>query len=251
MMMADLPPDVSIVGHRCRTYPRDRTNEDTVAALRSVAEIDGAWCEIDTWTLADGTRIVFHDTEWRRVADPHTLPRSLPKKVKNATWDQVRKIRTRGGEKIPRLKHMLRLGARLEVPLIVEVKNTLGGITDLLGPDQLEDVWFYQTPSPTSCKLGQIDALAADGATVGVKTRAECPLSPEEIAEHGSFVADKVNALLADDAALTQAYLDLGLTVLPQKVGRTKAPALVEAGVKHLVVNHPSKALSWEFPSPS
>lgn len=251
MMMADLPADVTIVGHRCRTYPRERTNEDTAAALRAVAKLEGAWCEIDTWTLADGTRIVFHDTEWRRVADPDTLPAGLPKKVKNATWAQVKKIRTRGGEKIPRLERMLRLGARLEVPLVVEVKNTLGGITDLLDPAGLEGVWFYQTPSPPGCRLRQIDSLAEDGATVGVKTRTDCALSPEEIAEHGSFVADKASALLADDAALTQEYLDLGLTVLPQKVGRTKSPALVEAGVRHLVVNHPSKAMDWTFPGTS
>ncbi len=251
MMLSDLPTEipaeVQVVGHRCRTYPRHRTNEDTRVALRDTAELDGVWCEIDTWTLADGVRIVWHDNDWKRVADRSTLPKGLPTRVQDATWDQVRHIRTKGGERVARLRQMTNLAAWMQMPLIVEIKNGLGDLRNLAS---LDNVWWYQAPSPGSCRLGGIDALAAAGSVVGVKTSPGCPMTPYEIAGHGSFVADRGEDLLADDGALTQAYLDEGLEVMPQLAGHDHADDLIAAGVTHLIVNRPRSAVNWTWPTP-
>ena len=92
-----------LIGHRCRTYDPAVTNEDTVAALIDTSGVAGAWCEVDAWTLADGTVIIWHDATWGRVANHATLPARLQpsSRVKDATWAQVSQIRTKGGNPSP------------------------------------------------------------------------------------------------------------------------------------------------------
>src|SRR6476660_7271114 len=71
---ADAVAGSFILGHRCRTYDPAVTNEDTVTALIDTSAVPAATCEVDAWTLRDGTVIIWHDSTWGRVSDHATLP---------------------------------------------------------------------------------------------------------------------------------------------------------------------------------
>jgi hypothetical protein len=118
-----------LIGHRCRTGDSLYTKENTVAALRDVSTVPGAMCEIDVWRLSDGTNIVWHDPTWERVADPATLPDGVDPTdpVTQATSAQVSQIRTKGGQPVARLGWMIRAAGEYDVPLIVEIQNSISG----------------------------------------------------------------------------------------------------------------------------
>src|SRR3712207_6738775 len=97
---ADALSGSSLIGHRCRTYDRAVTNENTVVALQDTAAgAPGAYCEIDVYRISDGTFIVWHDPTWSRVANHATLPKEIAPtdRVVNATREQIAGIKTKGG----------------------------------------------------------------------------------------------------------------------------------------------------------
>lgn len=237
--------DVDLVGHRCRLYAAERTKENTLPAMRSTGKVEDAWCEIDMWRLKDGTHIVWHDPTWRRVADPETLPRGLPAKVKDATWPQVRQIRTMGGARVPTLERMLRESRKLEMTVVVEIKNSVGDAAALAEHPR---VWWYKAPAPVpECKLGALVRLRDAGARTGVKTSPwpECHLTPEQIAGFGTFVVENANDLAEDDGALLEDYREQGLRVIPKPVKRTKASQMACLGIDRVMVAKPKKAATW------
>ncbi|CUR55905.1 exported hypothetical protein [metagenome] len=224
-------------GHRCRTYAT-ATNENTVTALRLVAK-SGVGCEIDVWSLEAGRcYVVVHDRTWTRVADPATLV-GIPASVPATTCAQARQIRTKGGQPVPRLNAMLVNAARYDVPLLIELRN--GMDPAILTRLQGADVAWYQAPSPT-CRLGAIDALAAAGAMVGIKDKADCPMAPEQVAAHARFIADHIADITTDSVA---AFAALGVEQMPMMVSRAGWVKASAAGARAFIVNHPRQAVEW------
>jgi glycerophosphoryl diester phosphodiesterase len=237
-----------VIGHRCRVYDRDVTVENTLEALEHVSRLrPRAWCEIDAWRIADGTLVVWHDATWTRVSDPATRPGDLPDRVAQATWQQVKKVRTRGGAKVPTLRKMIRRSGELGVQLVIEVKNGLPEPQrwTSFAAEQGARVRWYQAPSPTSCRLASIDALAELGAVTGVKTdtTGACPMTPEEVAGHGSFVAEDTVRITAE---VVEEYAAVGVQVWPKRSNKSSWTRMLEAGVTRLIVPNPRQALRWQ-----
>ncbi len=246
----DTLPGETLLGHRCRIYDNARTKENTVAALRSVSKISGAACEIDVWTLADGTAVVWHDPTWGRVADPDTLPAGVDKRtpVPEATWAQVKAIRTKGGAKVPTLRKMIAAAGRHAVTLNVEIRNLLSDPDHWVAVAQRRsaDVQYYQLANQTTCTFGQVARLAKAGATIGLKLggpHGPCQPTPKQIQATGA-------AWVTEDAArVTPSYAAAlhgrGVKVYARSVDETNAAALLDAGADRLLVNRPRRALTW------
>jgi hypothetical protein len=242
-------PGDHVLGHRCRMYDRTVSNENTPVALADTAGVPGAMCEIDAVKIADGTVIVWHDNNWKRVADPNTLPAGVnpEDRVVNATWAQVSSIRTRGGQPVPRLQDMIDAAAQYDIPLVVEARNALPDPAGLVSyaTGVGADVRYYQQ-LPMTCKTRLLDGFRAAGAKVGVKILSACPdITPAQLADmHITFTQQVASSL-------TNQYLgDMnrrGIAVGVLNGGMTEAFAedLVKRGVSRVLLDHPRDALTW------
>ena len=244
---ADALAGNKLIGHRCRTYPPAVTNENTVAALLDTARVAGAWCEVDAWTIADGTVIVWHDSTWGRVAIHDTLPAGVEPSslVADATWDQVAQIRTKGGRPVARLERMINLSGRHDVPLLVDIKNSLESPSTwvTLAGARGARVRYYHPEGP-GCRTTVLDEMREAGARIGLKLDRTTPcLSPEEMQARGmSFVN-------LPPVKVTSAYSDElrahGISVYAGGAARANARTLLSEGAARLVVNRPHAARTW------
>ena len=236
-----------LIGHRCRTYDRAVTNEDTVAALVDTSRVAGAWCEVDAWTIADGTVIIWHDSTWGRVADHDTLPAGVEPSslVKDATWDQVSQIRTKGGRPVPQLGRMIDVSGGRGVPLVVDIRNTIAS------PETWVDRAIasgarvrYYTPEAPECRTTVLDRMHDAGAPIGLKLGAASPcLTPEQMESRGiSFVNQPGKTVTA---AYSEELLAHGIKVYAGGVSRLNARSLLRKGATRLVVNRPRAASNW------
>ena len=184
-------PGDHVLGHRCRTYENRVTNENTVESLRDTSEMPGAICEIDSVTIADGTVIVVHDGTWRRTADASTLPAGVTResRVVNATWAQVRQIRTKGGEPIPRLEDMIVAAGQYDIGMYVDMRNRIPNPSFFVNlANQVgADVGYYQLLQG-NCSHGNTDRMRDAGARIGVKLLGECPTTPAQMQAMGGDV---------------------------------------------------------------
>ena len=195
-------------GHRCREYPADRTNENTILALRAAGRA-GVGCESDTPRIAgdDGTpaagiSVIYHDmNQLTRVTSAESRAEAgVPDDatIRDVTLHQFSLLRTKGGEALPTLRQFIRSASRHQIPTMIELKWTpahpenVARLVRRFGGGPF--ISFYQQPQrvdgPHPCSLRGARALISAGLRVGIKQRAGCPMSMEDIAAGGfSFVA--------------------------------------------------------------
>jgi hypothetical protein len=196
MTAADMPPVAPIYGHRCL---QGDGKENTLEALDRVArKMQQPACEIDAWRLSDGRWVVVHDPTWRRTIDPATIPAGTPAKVKDSTWDQVRKMRTKAGRQVPTLKRFLNQAEDQGVKLLVEVKN--------MTPDALltnhPEVWSYRQAKASDCSTDAITTMVQAGYPTGYK-EGPCEFTVQQVIDLGvGLAAYHTSHLMADDAAV-------------------------------------------------
>lgn len=91
--------------------------ENTLAAFRRalVRRVDGI--ELDVQVTRDGVPVVFHDADLFRLT-------GVRGPVSSRTWRELKKLRVRGREPIPRLADVLRLTRRR---IVVQVELKAGG----------------------------------------------------------------------------------------------------------------------------
>ena len=88
-----------IIAHRGASVERP---ENTLAAFRRALGLDVDGIELDVPVTRDGMPVVFHDPTLRRMT-------GTPGRIAALTWAQLRPLRIRGSEPIPRLVDVLRL----------------------------------------------------------------------------------------------------------------------------------------------
>lgn len=243
-------PGDHVLGHRCRTaYDPAATNENTVAALRDTAGVPGAICEIDVYRISDGTLIVWHDATWNRVADHRTLPAGVgPRdRIVQATAAQVRQIRTKGGEPVPTLEEMIAAAGQYDIPLVVDIRNSLGTNASrlvTLANQRGADVRYYQLVR-SSCNTGQIDRFRAVGATVGIKLLGQCPMTPAQIAAKGASFTQELSFRLTDAYLAEMNRRSIQVGVLDRGMTEVTAESLENRGVSKFLLDAPRDALTW------
>lgn len=237
-----------LLGHRCRTYPAERTNENTVAALASVSRVARAWCEVDVRTIADGTVIIWHDDTWQRVADHATLPSGVApgSLVKDATWAQVRQIRTKGGKPVPTLGRMMKASGNRGVPLVVEIKDSLSSPRTWIKRARRHGarVRYYQDQF-SSCEMPALDRMRNAGARIGLKIgdTFACEMTPAQMQAEGlSFLSLPGHMVTSDYTSQLSAR---GIKVYSRGATEDNARALLANGAARLLVNGPRAAATW------
>ena len=236
-----------IMGHRCRDWGTDNahTNENTVAALRYVAENSpGAGCEIDIWRLHDGGIVVQHDPTWTRTIDPATMVGVSPNVV-DATSAQVARMRTKGGQPVPTLQQMIVASGQNHVPLLIETKNyTVDPSWVTFARQQGVTAWWYHSPSPThACWTVMLDRIRPTGAVVGMKGTRSCDyLSPAQVRQQGTFLVTNVQTWTK---AQVQTYRNLGVMLSPYLVQPEGLANIVSKGARMVIVPDTAVAAAW------
>jgi hypothetical protein len=245
---AQAMPGSQLLGHRCQTKDPARTIENTVAALREVASVRGVTCEIDVWELADGTVIVWHDNTWGRVADHSTLPAGIrpTDRVQNATWSQVRQIRTKGGQPVATLTAMIDASAQYQVPLVTEIRNSIPNPVQLVSYARQRgaSVSYYQFPT-ASCGTGQIDKMYAAGARVGIKSigSQSCRVTLDMLRnKHASFITD---VHTKGTPTYTRQLASIGVAFYAMGASGDTAKRAIANGAEKVMVNQPKLAATW------
>lgn len=246
-------PGGQILGHRCKTWPPTQvseTNENTVVALEDTAGVAGAACEIDVWRISDGTLIVWHDSTWGRVADHSTLPAGVSPSdpVRQATWQQVSQIRTKGGAPVPTLRRMIERAAALGVPLVVEIRNVIPDPAAVVGWASTANatVSYYKLPTGTNCDAPILVKMYAAGARIGWKMpgpRSLCKPTAQMMRNRSvTFNSQSLEVS-------TKAYLDEmnahGIETYVRGAGRYSAPEVLANGAARVLVNEPRLAAKW------
>lgn len=236
---------LKIVGHRCSDYKPQNNHENTLKALRKVAKLDSnVWCELDTQQSSDGWQFVWHDPTWKRVADPDTV-RGLPSLVGDTTRDQIRGVRTTGGDKVPGLAKFIKVAGRLDVNLMIEVKNAISHPKKWLKRAKRAGikVRWYQDLNAKTCTADKLGGLAKHGAVIGGKSMDTCPLTPETAADLGfSFVS--VTPSEVTKKGMMKRFRKA--KVKPWVRGATKAnwDQLQAKGVPSILVTDPAEAVN-------
>lgn len=101
-----------IIAHRGASAERP---ENTLAAFRRALALDVDGIELDVQVTRDGVPVVFHDSSLRRLTGATGL-------IAGKTWAELRLLRVRGREPIPRLADVLRLTRGLAV-VQIELKS--------------------------------------------------------------------------------------------------------------------------------
>jgi glycerophosphoryl diester phosphodiesterase len=114
----EVSDSVTIAAHRGAA---GKAPENTLAAMRQAIEDRTDWIEIDVQESADGEVVVFHDSDFMKLA-------GVPLKVWDATLEEIRAIDIGSwfglqfaGERVPTLREVLEL-ARGKVRVVIELK---------------------------------------------------------------------------------------------------------------------------------
>lgn len=91
--------------------------ENSLAAFARSYALGIRYLETDARVTADGVCVAFHDSSLRRMV-------GLPGRVESLSWDQLRRVRLRGGAQVPRLDDVL--AAFPDARFTVDLKDTRG-----------------------------------------------------------------------------------------------------------------------------
>ncbi len=108
-----------IIAHRGASAERP---ENTLAAFRRALALDADGIELDVHLTRDGVPVVFHDATLRRLT-------GVSGRIAGKTWAELRALRVRGREPIPRLVDVLRLTRGLAV---VQIELKAGPVTPVI-----------------------------------------------------------------------------------------------------------------------
>jgi hypothetical protein len=191
--------------------------------------------------------IVWHDSTWGRVADHATLPAGVEPtdQVKNATWAQVSKIRTKGGQPVATLESMIAASGQYHVPLYVEIRNSVPNPAALVSSARQHgaSVSYYQFPS-ASCGTGQVDKMYQAGARVGLKAiGSQCQVTPQLAqSKHASFITQYYQAATP---TYTSQLRSVGCAFFAMGAAGTSAKNALANGAAKVMVNQPRTAATW------
>jgi glycerophosphoryl diester phosphodiesterase len=108
-----------IIAHRGASAERP---ENTLAAFRRALALDVDGIELDVHVTRDGVPVVFHDPALRRMT-------GAAGRISGKTWTDLRTLRIRNTEPIPRLVDVLRLTRGLAV---VQIEMKSGPVAPLV-----------------------------------------------------------------------------------------------------------------------
>lgn len=162
--------DVKIIAHRGVT---EDAIENTVESLEAAKAKNADYVELDVQQLKDGTLIVFHDPNFKRLTN-------LNKKVGEVTWEEIQHIPLIEDDLIsyiPRFDEYLEVAAAIDQPLLIEIKanpsddaNFVQSVLDTVNNSSLnkEDVLYQSLSKESILKIKELQPEAYTGYIIGI-----------------------------------------------------------------------------------
>jgi glycerophosphoryl diester phosphodiesterase len=108
-----------IIAHRGASSERP---ENTLAAFRRAIALESDGIELDVQVTRDGVPVVFHDASLRRLT-------GTSGQLSHKSWPDLRRLKVRGTESIPRLADVLRLTRGL---IVVQIEMKSGPVAPIV-----------------------------------------------------------------------------------------------------------------------
>ena len=124
--------------------------ENTLAACARSAALGVRYLEIDVRATADGRVVAFHDTGLARLA-------GVRARLADLSWDEVRRVRLRGGGRIPRLEEVLEAFPDARLLMDLKERRVIPGLAGAVRGCRAE---------ARICLGGNDDDVLADAAAV-------------------------------------------------------------------------------------
>lgn len=99
-----------VVAHRGH-WEVEGSAQNSIASLKKSQEVGAYACEFDINMTSDGVLVVCHGPKIGEIAD-----------VQKATYAEVMGVTLENGEKVPTLEQFLKVGKKLKMPLVLEIK---------------------------------------------------------------------------------------------------------------------------------
>lgn len=225
------------------TAPYENAVENTVPAVSaSLADADGV--EVDVRLAADGTLVVCHDPDLRRLT-------GLPMAVAANSWDDLRVACHGRGVPLARMDWVL--AAVAGRPVVLELKHPPPGLTAATAAavvTRLRELARAGLPLDVTLSsfapslVAEVRRLAPDLRTALLGDRGESATAVLRRALDGGHdeVHPHVTSLLAEPGAVAAAHA-LGARVVPWTVNRTRdLRRLASLGVDAVITDVPAAA---------
>ena len=206
-------------------------------SIRSLVKADsiGAWgSEFDVWMTADGVLVVNHDETFEGIT------------IETAKWKQLKNMRLKNGEPLPKLEQMLECGKGLKTRLIVEMKphtnrsqerKAAEKIVKMVKKLGLEDRVEYITFSYQGMK--DLKKYAPEGTPVYYLNG---ELSPSQLAELGMAGIDYNIGMMREHPEWIDEAHSLGMKVNVWTVNSDRdMDWCINYGVDFITTNAPEK----------
>jgi glycerophosphoryl diester phosphodiesterase len=241
---------IKAVGHRFREYSSSKTNEDTLKALKYIRAHGVRNFETDVWMSVDGHDFVWHDATWARVASPASLKKAgldPHSPVSQATWAQIKLVRTKGGQPVPSLRTIEKYAVQHHMLGKFELKWGLNDpaaeykyVKSIGNPHY---VTFYQVPHAETCAVDAVAAAHQAGFRVGLAQDVSCKMTDAFFAAHYRYVE---LALSSITPAHVKHLHKLGV-IVGNRDSATKSSwnKLVHAKVDFIIAPSPTALRKW------
>jgi len=229
----DLEDAVTITAHRGSSMAAP---ENTLAAIERAIEDGADYAEIDVQETADGTVVVIHDTDLKRIT-------GLAEKIWNVSYDEIRELDFGSwfspefaGERIPTLIEAIeladqRIGLNIEIKLNGHERNLVESVVRII-----EETGFESQCIVTSLSRGALDEVERLNPRLGRGYIVYQTMGRIERIDTGHVMLE---ATLATPLALMAAH-DAGKEVHVWTVNdATRMSFMIDRGVDGILTDYP------------
>lgn len=161
--------DIQIIAHRGVI---DNAVENTVESLKAAKEKNASFVELDVQQMKDGTLIVFHDPNLKRLA-------GVNYKVGEMNWEDIINIPISSGghvSYISKFEDYLEIAAEIDQPLLVEIKpnptddeNFVRSVLDTVNNSSMrkDDVIYQSLSKEAILEVKKIQPYTYTGYIIG------------------------------------------------------------------------------------
>lgn len=227
--------NTKVVAHRGYWDTPDNA-QNSITALKAAQEIPVYGSEFDVNMTADGVLVVSHGPKLEEIPD-----------VQKATYDQVKRVRLKNGEKVPTLRKFLKEGRKGDIKLIFELKvHPAGEIEDeavrksvhMIKRMKLEDQTEFISFSLEACRQF---ARLMPGCMVQYLNG---KIPPKELKEMGIMGLDYHHSNFTRHPEWVKEAHDLGMIVNVWTVNKEELmQKMMDLGVDFITTDAPETAL--------
>ena len=228
-----LQAQTQVIAHR-GFWNTEGSAQNSLVALKKAAEGKFYGSEFDVQVTLDGKLIVNHDSKFQGFV------------IAETPYSDLKKIRLKNGEKLPTLKKYLKLGKKLDIQLILEIKShkskevedkITAEIVKLVRKMNLEDKVEYIAFSLNVCE--QLAKLTPDSEIAYLNGN----IAPSELKKKGINGIDYNQKILENHPEWIDEAHQLGMKVNVWTVNKEELmKKFIEMKVDYITTDQPLEA---------